>query len=138
MYSRQRTISTHSNSSNGNGNSARPALVPKLQQPVTLSESVQVTVRCRPPKKDELNNCWNLSDNKISSEDPKLKKQHQFTFGKVYSTSFLYAHILIHPIIDNVFYGSNNTELYSKSVERLIKYDTSIVYSIISFTIYFF
>ncbi|GAA5810502.1 hypothetical protein MFLAVUS_003924 [Mucor flavus] len=98
MYSRQRTISTHSNSSNGNGNSARPALVPKLQQPVTLSESVQVTVRCRPPKKDELNNCWNLSDNKISSEDPKLKKQHQFTF-------------------DNVFYGSNNTELYSKSVE---------------------
>ncbi|GAA5803046.1 hypothetical protein HPULCUR_008521 [Helicostylum pulchrum] len=103
MYSRQRTISTHSNSSNGNGNgnSARPVLVPKLQQPVTLSESVQVTVRCRPPKKDELNNCWNLSNNKISSEDPKLKKQHQFTF-------------------DNVFYGSNNAELYSKSVERLI------------------
>ncbi|KAG2234094.1 hypothetical protein INT48_000271, partial [Thamnidium elegans] len=80
--------------------SARPALVPKLQ-PVTLSESVQVTVRCRPPKKDELNNCWNLLENKISSNDPKLKKQHQFTF-------------------DNVFYGSNNTELYSESVERLI------------------
>lgn len=80
MYSRKRTISTQSNSSS-NSSAPKLALVPKLQ-PVALSESVQVTVRCRPPKKDELNNCWDLLEaNKITSNDPKLKKQHQFTFG---------------------------------------------------------
>jgi hypothetical protein len=46
-------------------------------------ENVQVTVRCRPPSKTENNNCWNLWEaNKIISNDPRLKKQHSFNFGK--------------------------------------------------------
>lgn len=49
-------------------------------------ENVQVTVRCRPPSKNETNNCWNLWEtNKIQSNDPKLKKQHSFSFGKVFA-----------------------------------------------------
>ncbi|KAI7873353.1 P-loop containing nucleoside triphosphate hydrolase protein [Mucor mucedo] len=102
MAPRQRTISTSSN------NSSVSTLSGKIVSPRTpprtppISENVQVTVRCRPPKKDELNNCWDLNEpNKITSIDPKLKKQHQFNF-------------------DNVFYGSDNASLYSKSVEKLI------------------
>lgn len=66
------------------------------------SESVKVTVRCRPPNKNEHNNCWNLWEkNKILSNDPRLKKQHAYSF-------------------DNVLYGSDNHALYSSGVESLI------------------
>lgn len=90
MPPRQRTISTSSTSSTLLVPKLSPRTPPRTPPP---SENVQVTVRCRPPKKDELNNCWNLNEaNKITSEDPKLKKQHQFNFGIQNNNNwFLYA-----------------------------------------------
>ncbi|CAO3645605.1 unnamed protein product [Mucor hiemalis] len=85
---RKRTISTSSNMSTASNNSN--------------NESVKVTVRCRPPNKTEHNNCWNLWEkNKILSNNPRLKKQHSYSF-------------------DNVLYGSDNHALYSSGIESLI------------------
>ncbi|CEG78527.1 hypothetical protein RMATCC62417_13123 [Rhizopus microsporus] len=65
------------------------------------SENIQVAVRCRPLTSSEQANYWTIGDSTIGSNDPRLKRQHEFRF-------------------DRVLYGSDNEALYSKSVENII------------------
>lgn len=45
------------------------------------SENIQVTVRCRPLTSNEQANYWTIGDSTIGSNDPRLKRQHEFRFG---------------------------------------------------------
>ncbi|KAI7902099.1 P-loop containing nucleoside triphosphate hydrolase protein [Cokeromyces recurvatus] len=65
-------------------------------------ENVQVTVRCRPPGRNEFNTFWEIiEDSRVCSKDNRLKRQHEFMF-------------------DHAFHGSDNKALYLKSVNNLI------------------
>lgn len=104
--------------------------------PDSEEDTVKVSVRCRPPSKNEVarnsETCWNVDSehNRISLTDTWAEKPgkvpKEFLYGE-YGTFVdqLYAHYTLgidaNWIIDNVFYGSDNELLYGKSVRPVIQ-----------------
>ncbi|KAI8366582.1 P-loop containing nucleoside triphosphate hydrolase protein [Blakeslea trispora] len=69
---------------------------------VNKAESVQVTVRCRPPARNEQGNCWDIESSRIAlKEELRYRTQHEFMF-------------------DHVLYGSDNKLIYDTTVCNLI------------------
>ncbi|KAI8372322.1 kinesin family member 11 [Choanephora cucurbitarum] len=68
----------------------------------TKGENVQVTVRCRPPARNEQANCWDIEPTKISlKEEVRYRTPQEFMF-------------------DHVLYGSDNALMYDTTVRNLI------------------
>lgn len=83
-FVRQRTSSTSSactTLSSTTSSSTVTSMAPIKTTSKRNAENVQVTVRCRPPNKNEYGSCWDVQQSKIVSKDHKLKKQHEFQFG---------------------------------------------------------
>ncbi|CAO0797719.1 unnamed protein product [Mucor circinelloides] len=80
-FVRQRTSSTSSactTLSSTTSSSTVTSMAPIKTTSKRNAENVQVTVRCRPPNKNEYGSCWDVQQSKIVSKDHKLKNSMNF------------------------------------------------------------